>query len=451
MEQDPTRPAGAGFDDDTTPSASPPFSEEPAAPEPPEPSASGYEQPWAAWSSSGGYGTGPATEPASAETGGGDEGATWHAAPEEGGGSRRGPGGLRMFVAGALVGALVGALTAGGLVFLNNDDNAATTTAASQATPPAENTVFDESEPMDIQGILAVVQPAVVSVRTEVAGFGGQQGEGAGSGFIISADGTIVTNAHVVAGAESIEVDLNDGTTLEASVVGTDVANDIAVLDVDADGLPVVKLGDSTQLAVGDEVLAIGNALGLEGGPSVTSGIVSAVDRSIETDPSQGVSTTLEHTIQTDAAINRGNSGGPLVNARGEVVGINTAIADPSFAQNVGFAIAVSEASPVIQNLEQGTFLGVQMLGVEDAAASGQDVSVDQGAVVEGVEDGSPAADAGIEEGDVIVEIDGNEIADTSDVSQAVLEKEPGDQVTIVVDRNGDRVELEATLGSRNG
>lgn len=446
-----------------SPQPAPPTTPEaPATAPSPTPPTGPTTQPWADWSAAGAADTasGPAQDSPAQDS---DAGGTWSAADVDGGhggggyddgstippsgdGSDRGNRGFVRFLAGAAVGALVGALVAGGLVYLNDDDSSTTSPAASST--PAQNTSLDDGAPLDISGILAKVQPAVVTVRSTLGGeSGGPTGEGEGSGFIVSDDGIIVTNAHVVAGADLVEIDFDDGETREATVVGTDTDNDIAVLDVEATGLPVVELGDSDALVVGDSVVAIGNALGLEGEPTVTTGIVSAVGRAIDT----GDGAALESTIQTDAAINRGNSGGPLLNARGQVVGINTAIADPSFAQGVGFAIAIEQANPVIETLRKGTFLGVNTLSVDETVAESEGLSVDTGALVASVEEGSPADQAGVQEGDVIVEVDGTTIEQNVDVATAVRAREPGDEIGIIVDRNGDTLDLSAVLGTRAG
>jgi S1-C subfamily serine protease len=342
------------------------------------------------------------------------------------------PGRMRHLLAGAAVGGICGALAAAG-VFVALDDDGGTSATPAVETPEISREASTIPEG-DIAGVIAEVQPAVVAVTTSLEGQGG--GEGAGTGFVIAADGVIVTNAHVVDGAADIEVAFSDGTTMTADVVGGDTGADLAVLDVEADGLPVVELGDSNAVQVGDEVIAIGNALALEGGLSVTRGIISGPPREIGTE----IGTVLESVLQTDAAINRGNSGGPLVDAQGRVIGINTAIADPSIAQNVGFAIPISHALPIIEDLRAGrvpAFLGV----VTDDS--------DDGVVVVSVTDGSPAADAGIEEGDVLVSIGGDEIDEAGDVPAAIRSHRPGDEVEVVVERDGERVTVNATLAER--
>jgi serine protease Do len=247
----------------------------------------------------------------------------------------------------AMAGGLAGALIASGALVLTDDSGGrpASSQAAQQvqtSTAPAQG---------DIAAILAKDVPAVVSITTgggPVLGRGG--GSGAATGFVIDPDGIIVTNDHVVDNAQSVTVTTSDGKELTARVLGEDASSDLAVLDVEATNLPAVELGDSDQVQVGDDVVAIGNALDLDGGLSATRGIVSGLHREI---PTQNGG-RLEGLIQTDAAINPGNSGGPLVDAQGRVIGINTAIANPSTAQNVGFVIPISQAKPIIDRLRGG-------------------------------------------------------------------------------------------------
>jgi serine protease Do len=282
-------------------------------------------------------------------------------------------------------------------------------------------------------------------------GGGSGGGGGAGTGVVISRDGYIVTNNHVVDGSGGrVEVTFNDGTHQRATVVGTDPSADLAVVKVGTSNLTAAALGDSDKLVVGDEVVAIGNALALPGQPSVTRGIVSALNRSIDTE----VGSTLDHMIQTDAAINPGNSGGPLVNSNGEVVGINTAIANPAEAQNVGFAIAINQAKPIIDELRQGrsvqpAYLGVVTQSVTPAIQRQLDLKVSSGAVVQRVESSSPADSAGIRQGDVIVKVGDKDVKSAQDVGNAVRSHRPGDKVTIVVNRDGANRSLDVTLGAR--
>ena len=247
----------------------------------------------------------------------------------------------------ATAGGLVGALVASGTLLLRDDSGGSTATR--QPTPVRSN----ESTPAaqgDIAGILAKDVPAVVAITTAGGpGLGRSGSGGAGTGFVIDPAGIIVTNDHVVDSARSISVTTSDDRRFDARVLGEDPSSDLAVLDVDATDLPVIELGDSNQVQVGDDVVAIGNALDLDGGLSATRGIVSGLNREIPTDNGR-----LTGLIQTDAAINPGNSGGPLVDAEGRVIGINTAIANPGTAQNVGFVIPISQAKPIVDRLRGG-------------------------------------------------------------------------------------------------
>jgi S1-C subfamily serine protease len=348
-------------------------------------------------------------------------------------------------LAGAIVVLLVAAV-AGVVVDDGGGDSAAVTSA--QRRPP----ITTGGGNLDIQGILAGVQRSVVAIetatQTSAGGF-----EGAGSGIVLSDDGFVLTNAHVVGAGGTITVVLWDGSRHDAELVGSVPEDDLAVVRISARALDPAPLGSSDDLQVGEPVIAIGNALNLGGPPSVTQGIVSAKDRSIR---APGVE--LQGLIQTDAAINPGNSGGPLVNASGEVVGINTAILEDS--QNIGFAIAIDLAKPIIEQIESGggtitpdtAFLGLTASDLDDVAVEVRDVygiTADSGAMVSDVIAGEAAADAGLQRGDVIVEIDGNEIAGSADVGVAVRSHKPGDRVQIAYEREGQRRTTEAVLGRR--
>ena len=217
------------------------------------------------------------------------------------------------------------------------------------------------------------------------------------------------------------------------------------MVKVDATGLPTIALGDSDRVQVGDDVVAIGNALALQGGLTVTRGIISGLHREVGTN----TGSALEDVIQTDAAINPGNSGGPLVDAQGRVIGINTAIADPGSAQNVGFAIPISNAKVIIEQLRLGrqpAQLGVKTVDVDQAKLDGNTVDVDKGAYVTDVSSGSPAARAGIRAGDVVVKVDGSDIASAAALGGVIRQHKPGDEVEIELNRTGDSVTVHATL-----
>jgi serine protease Do len=298
----------------------------------------------------------------------------------------------------------------------------------------------------------------VVSVTTNVATPDlGRRGQGTGTGFLVREDGFVVTNFHVVEGALNIRVLTADGRRFEARVAGGDPEADLAVLKVGARGLPVVPLGDSSGLDLGEPVVAIGFALALQGGPSVTSGIVSALGRTIQAaDPNApGGGRTYEDLIQTDAAINPGNSGGPLVDLGGKVVGINTAGVRAAEAENIGFAIAIDRARPVIEAAvrnpeEPVAYLGVSTQTVTAALAFQLSLPVEEGALIVGTAPGGPADRAGIEERDVIVSIDGRDVGTSEEVAAAIIEHDPGNRIQVgVVHPNGDQESFSVTLGVR--
>ncbi len=270
---------------------------------------------------------------------------------------------------------------------------------------------------------------------------------GLGSGVIVSPDGYILTNSHVVNGADEIKVTLSDNRTFSAKVKGMDEESDVAVIKIDADNLPTAQLGDSEKLRVGEVVLAIGNPFGFD--QTVTSGIVSAKGRT-----NVGI-LTYEDFIQTDAAINPGNSGGPLVNIEGQVVGINTAIASRTGGyQGVGFAIPSNTAKLVMDSLlsdgkmRRGWLgVGIQNLNEELAKALGMDTP--KGALVSKVLD-SPAEKAGIKDGDVILKLDGKEVADASALTNMVGKVKPGSKATLTIFRGGKTFDVSVVLGERD-
>jgi serine protease Do len=251
---------------------------------------------------------------------------------------------------------LLGASAFGAGVAVSQGSAASTTSVSSAAPSATTDTGAPISATMSdpVVGAIAKVTPAVVNITSRVPQtnplFGGTTFEtGTGTGFIVRSDGVIVTNDHVVEGASSISVTLADGHSYDATVLHADSAHDLAVVKIDATGLPTVQLGNSSGVLLGQRVVAIGFALDLGGGPSVTSGIVSSLDRTIQVqDPNAGTtgSRTYRDVLQTDAAINPGNSGGPLINLNGQVVGIDSA--GTQQAQNIGFAIPINEAQPII-------------------------------------------------------------------------------------------------------
>ncbi len=302
-------------------------------------------------------------------------------------------------------------------------------------------------DPMDVAGVVNAVEPAVAAIEVRYGNSGfGLAGIGAGTGFVLTADGDVLTNAHVVEGASEIFVTLSgESQSRRAELVGSDAANDLALLRISgASGLPVAPLGRSADVAVGDDAVAIGNALGLRGGPSVTRGIISALGRSLETDTG-----TMTGLIQTDASISSGNSGGPLVNAAGEVIGINTAVARggaSSSAENIGFSIPIDKALPIVERLRGGGpapvvgFLGVRSSNPADGS---------RGASIVSVEAGSPAADAGIQEGDLITHVNGERVDGAAELGGLIQGYAPGDKVTVSFIRAGTSQDVEVTLAPR--
>ena len=308
------------------------------------------------------------------------------------------------------------------------------------------------------------VAPAVVTVQTEVVQrvpadiyeqlFGGRSGErvnaGIGTGFITTSDGTIVTNAHVVAGAKRISVAMRDGTTYEARLLGIDETNDLAVLKIDATGLPVAPLGNSDVLLIGEWAIAIGNPYGFVLGnsePSVTAGVISATGRNLLGRAQEGGA--YLDMIQTDASINPGNSGGPLVNADGEVIGVNSSIYSPTGGSvGIGFAIPINRAKHVAEDLSKHGSVRRAWLGVKlDLPTSGNPMAVSRtGAVVQTVVPGSPAARAGIRSGDVILRAGQRTIRNPFDWDAVLLDLRVGDRVPLRVRRDNREIEIDVTV-----
>jgi S1-C subfamily serine protease len=314
-----------------------------------------------------------------------------------------------------------------------------------------------------VVAVIKHVRPAVVNVTTNLlqsTGFGLQPGKGVGTGFVIGSDGVIVTNYHVVEGAQRITVitQAPNAQRYSARVIGGDPTADLAVLQIRASGLPTVALGDSSKLQLGQQVVAIGYALALAGGPTVTSGIVSALGRTIQVpDPEctqcQNRQRTYTGVIQTDAAINPGNSGGPLVDMAGRVIGIDTAGAGAANAENIGFAISINTAKPTIQSAvahPRGpvAFLGVTTEDVTPGLAFQFNLPVQSGAYVVSVAPGGPAEKAGVGAGDVIVSFDGTTVSGSDQLGRLIRAHSPGDRATVgVVEANGSRKAFGLTLG----
>lgn len=313
-----------------------------------------------------------------------------------------------------------------------------------------------------IADIADKVSKSVVSIvtSTQATDFFGQNHESsaAGTGIIVTSDGYILTNKHVINGASRVSVILDDGTTYEdVEVVATDPLNDVAFLKIkDVSDLAQATLGDSKTINVGQQVIAIGNALG-EYQNTVTAGIISGTGRSVTASDGSGRNAeTLSDMIQTDAAINSGNSGGPLVNAAGEVIGINTATS--TSAENMGFAIPISSAKGMLKQLiETGkaerTYLGVYSVEITPEAAKAYNLPVNSGAYVyspsayTAVSKDSPAAKAGIKDKDIITAVNGTKVGSAGSLSSLIGEYKPGDTVQLTVIREGNEIAINATLG----
>jgi putative serine protease PepD len=370
---------------------------------------------------------------------------------DSGGRGRR----LPLFVAAAFV---VGGL-AGAAVVVGTRGEGSTPAAASaaqtQATAVQPTAVAQTNPQFDAETIYKKESPGVVDIRVTTTssqsqglspfGQGGsQQAQAEGTGFVYDESGDIVTAQHVVSGATKITVRFSDGTTAAAKLVGSDASTDTAVIKVSvpASELTPLPFADSSLVEPGEPVVAIGSPFGYSG--SITAGIVSAVGRNI--DAPNGYA--IPNVLQTDAAINHGNSGGPLIDSTGKVVGINVQIADDgqggSDNAGVGFAVPSNAVKSVVDDLIAGRSVKHPYLGV----AVG-DPTTGQGAKIGTVRSGSPAAKVGLKVGDVIVAVDGEAIASSDDLTAAVSEHQPGDQLTLTVERGGSTVKVNVTLGTR--
>lgn len=322
---------------------------------------------------------------------------------------------------------------------------AVSTGSSDQPLQTAPPTTRSGSE-LSVAQVVDRISPSVVTVLSTIDD-GMNSGRGTGTGVVITADGEILTNAHVVDKASVVKVLLQGAIDpVDARVLAFDVGNDLALIKIDRTGLEPVVFARADSIHIGDEVVAVGFALNLDGGPTVTRGIVSALGRTLVNEDG-----ALDGLIQTDAAISSGNSGGPLLNNRAEVIGINTAVFQSSgvvAANNVGFAISVSEVVPVVDELRamangatrREGYLGVELVPREDGG---------RGAVINAVTPASPASVAGIQTGDVVVEADGTPIDGQAAFVAAIRDKSPGDSIDIVVLRNGQRLTLTAVLAER--
>jgi S1-C subfamily serine protease len=305
---------------------------------------------------------------------------------------------------------------------------------------------------------VAKVMPSVVVISSSSSGgvLGGANG--VGSGFIFDSDGWILTNKHVVDGADQISVQLNDSRVFTGRVYGIDTLTDLAIVKIDATGLPTAPLGSSEDLQLGQLAIAIGNPLGnFEN--TVTTGVVSGLGRQIRAGDAVGsTSEQLNNLIQTDAAINPGNSGGPLINSAGQVIGINTAVNQD--AQGIGFAIPINVARPILLLALDGKpiarpWIGVYYTSIDTQLASEQGLAADHGVLIgpaangaPGVFPGSPAESAGLHDGDIVVAVDGQPVDEDHDLASRVLPHVPGDTIVLSVVRAGRTTEVSVTLGT---
>jgi len=374
---------------------------------------------------------------------------------------RGGPGWVALIAAAGGSALLASLLAAGAVTAIDHNSASATTSTSQSITPQRSGPVASSTATNpDWPKVASAVEPSVVSVKVTTA-----QGGGEGSGVILDKAGHILTNNHVVSGAQSVTVVLNDGRGYKATVVGTDPSTDIAVIKVTTPpkDLTPATLGDSSAVGVGDPVMAVGNPLGLS--DTVTTGIVSAVDRPVTTSASEQQDPTatsageqvVSNAIQTDAAVNPGNSGGALVDSQGRVVGINSAIASlgsgsggQSGSIGLGFAIPVNEAKSVADQLMttgkvQHAYMGVSLQQNQVAV----DGALRQAAVVGQVSPNSPAAKAGLKTNDAIIAIQGKSINGADSLVAQVRALRPGTQVTLTVVRNGAAQDIPITLGVR--
>jgi putative serine protease PepD len=343
---------------------------------------------------------------------------------------------------------LLGGATSAGVLALTGalgDDGTTVVQPSSSNTSDSSATSLDAKSIYQSAsaGVVEITATGTGSSQPDPFGRGSSQSIDTGSGFVVDSAGHIVTAAHVVDGATSIKVTFSDGTTRTATLAGKDDATDVAVLKVDASGLTLhpLELGSSASLEVADAVAAIGSPFGYE--ESISTGIVSGLDRTI--DAPNGYS--VAHAIQTDAALNPGNSGGPILDSSGRVIGIADQIATGGSSEQssgVGFAVPIDLVAGELDQLEAGKTVGHAFLGVGTAESTGT-----TGARVASVASGSPAASAGLKGGDVVTEIDGKQIAGSSDLVAGIADHKPGDRVKLTVRRGSDTLTVTVTLGTQ--
>lgn len=355
-------------------------------------------------------------------------------------------GKIKSYAAALLIGAIIGGGAGFGYASLDTGKEG---TALNLQTPIVGEISAARKTPAVVAA--QAVGPAVVGITNKaiVRDFWLNQRlveKGTGSGVIIDARGYIVTNYHVVEGAKEIVVSFADGTTMEGKILGADPATDLAVVKVDGKDLPVAQLGDSDALLVGEPAIAIGNPLGLEFQGSVTSGVISALNRSFD------IGERKFKLIQTDAAINPGNSGGALVNADGQVIGINTVKLVVRGVEGMGFAIPINTVRPIVEELvAKGqvarAYMGINVLEKEQVQAAGYSYEIEKGVIVTNLDKSGPAGDAGIRRGDNIVRFGKYDINNYSDLKHALDSHRAGDIVLVSILRKGEAMTVEIKLG----
>ncbi|MCP1150032.1 MULTISPECIES: S1C family serine protease [Bacillus] len=374
---------------------------------------------------------------------------------------------------------ILGGIIGGGLVLgitpllPQSQDTAANNQTQTASSEPATSENFSTKQitnATNVSDMVEDLEPTIVGVsnyQTTQNSFGlsGDSTEaeaGTGSGVIFKKDGKkayIITNNHVVEGANKLKVTLYDGKTKDAKLVGSDVMTDLAVVEINGDGIDkVASFGDSSKLRAGDKVIAIGNPLGAQFSGTVTEGIISGLDRTVEANTSSG--TVEMNVLQTDAAINPGNSGGPLINTDGQVIGINSLKISESGVESLGFAIPSNDVKPIVDELLKNgkverPYLGVQMIDLEQVPETYQentlglfDKQIGKGIYVKDVSKGSPAQKAGLKSGDVIIKFKGKNVANSSQLKEILYkETKVGDKTTMTVIREGKKKNLDITLG----
>ncbi|WP_144556481.1 S1C family serine protease [Bacillus pumilus] len=374
---------------------------------------------------------------------------------------------------------ILGGIIGGGLVLgitpllPQSQDTAVNNQTQTASSEPAASENFSTKQitnATNVSDMVEDLEPTIVGVSNYQStqnsfGLSGDSTEaeaGTGSGVIFKKDGKkayIITNNHVVEGANKLKVTLYDGKTKDAKLVGSDVMTDLAVVEINADGIDkVASFGDSSKLRAGDKVIAIGNPLGAQFSGTVTEGIISGLDRTVEANTSSG--TVEMNVLQTDAAINPGNSGGPLINTDGQVIGINSLKISESGVESLGFAIPSNDVKPIVDELLKNgkverPYLGVQMIDLEQVPETYQentlglfDKQIGKGIYVKDVSKGSPAQKAGLKSGDVIIKFKGKNVANSSQLKEILYkETKVGDKTTMTVIREGKNKNLDITLG----